>query len=157
MAAKRPVLAVAVAATLVAIGVLAFRGTRSDGPVVARAGGKSAPAPLPGSVGDDNLNVDPTLVSAGRPAPDGPRPKDIVAIEGGSVVLLDAKDGHTLRTLATHPEATTGGFPYLQGVSFTPDRNQVFYSLVGDCGPAAIYMVPTDGNAPPAVVAGGVS
>jgi hypothetical protein len=156
MAAKRPVLAVAVTATLVVIGVLAFRGTQSGSPVVAGAGGKAPAAPLPAAAAD-NLNADPTLVSAGRPAPDGPRPKDIAAIEGGSVVLLDAKDGHTLRTLATHPEATTGGFPYLQGVSITPDRNQVFYSLSGDCGPATIYRVPTDGLTPPAAIVGGVS
>ena len=152
MAAKRPVLAVAVAATLVAIGVLVFRGTRSDGPVVAGAGGKSPAAPLTGDQADDNLDVDPTLVSAGRPSPDGPRPNEIAAIEGGSVVLLDARDGHTVRTLATHTEATTGGFPYLQGVSLSPDRSQVFYSLAGDCGPATIYRVATDGRTPPAVV-----
>jgi len=157
MAAKRPVLAVAVVASLVAIGILTFRGTRSDDPVVAGAVGKPSAAPLPGSAGDGNFDVDPTLVSAGRPAPDGPRPKTIAAIEGGAVLLLDAKDGHTLRTLATHPEAATGGFPYLQGVSLTPDGSQAFYSLAGDCGPASIYRVPTDGQAQPAVVAGGLS
>jgi len=157
MAAKRPVLAVAVVATLVAIGVFAFRGTRSDSPVVAGAGGKAPAAPLADGAGTDDLNVDQTLVSAGRPAPDGPRPNDIAAIQGGSVVLLDAKDGHTLRTLATHPEATTGGFPYLQGVSLSTDRSQVFYSLAGDCGPATIYRVAADGLTPPVTVVGGVS
>ena len=157
MAAKRPVLVVAVAAILVAIGIFAFRGTRSSSPVVAGAGGKSSAAPLAGDAGNGNLDADPTLVSAGRPAPDGPRPKDIAAIEGGTVVLLDAKDGRTLRTLATHPEATTGGFTYLQGVSITPDRSQVFYSLSGDCGPSTIYRVPADGLTPPVAVVGGVS
>ena len=40
--------------------------------------------------------------------------------------MLDGRDGHTVRTLATHPEATTGGFPYLQGVTLSPDRSSGF-------------------------------
>src|SRR5207237_2180873 len=114
MAAKRPVLAVAVAATVVTIGVLAFRGNRADNPVVTRAGGGTPALPAAGGGGDGS--ADTTLVSAGRPSPDGPRPKEIAAIMGGNVVLLDGRDGRTLRTLATHPEATTGGFPYLEGI-----------------------------------------
>jgi hypothetical protein len=160
MAAKRPVLAVAVAGTVVIIGVLAFRGTRSDR-VVTQAGGRApaVPATVPAVPlgGGNRGTVDPTLVSAGHPAPDGPRPNDIAAIEGGSVVLLDARDGHTLRTLATHPEATTGGFPYLEGLSISPDHKQVFYALAGDCGPATIYAVAADGQTPPVVFASGVS
>jgi WD40 repeat protein len=155
MAARRPVLAVAVAATVVAIGVLAFRGTRPDSPVVTRAAGTSPSVPVPGGAGDGS--VDPTLVSAGRPAPDGPRPNEIAAIVGGSVVLLDGRDGHTLRTLATHTEATTGGFPYLEGVALTPDRKQVFYALAGDCGAATIYRVAADGRTPPTALFSGVS
>jgi hypothetical protein len=154
MAAKRPVLAVAVAATLVVIGFLAFRDSDAEGPVITAAG-KSPAAPVEPGTGD--ATVDRTLVSAGRPVADGPRPSDIAAIAGGSVVMLDGKDGHTLRTLATHPEATTGGFPYLQGVSLSPDRRDVFYSLAGDCGPATIYRVAADGHAPTAALLGGVS
>jgi hypothetical protein len=155
MAAKRPVLAVAVAATVATIGILAFRSTRSDNPVVARAGGGSPSVPVAGDDGDGS--VDSTLVSAGRPAPDGPRPTEIAAIVGGSVVMLDARDGHTLRTLATHTEATTGGFPYLEGVSLAPDHKQVFYALAGDCGPSTIYRVAADGRAPTAAILSGVS
>jgi hypothetical protein len=151
MAAKRPVLAVAVAATLVLIGVLALRG--ADNPVVTQAGGKSPAAPPPGA--DDGVST--TLASAGRPPANAPRPADIAAIVGGSVVMLDGRDGHTVRTLATHPEATTGGFPYLQGVSLTPDRNEVFYSLVGDCGAATIYRVPSDGHSAAVAILTGAS
>jgi hypothetical protein len=154
MAAKRPVLAVTVAATLVVIGFLAFRGSGSDNPVVTQAGGKS-PAVPPTGAGDGGVN--PTLTSAGRPAADSPRPAEIAAIVDGSVVLLDGRDGHTLRTLATHPEATTGGFPYLQAVALTPDHSQVFYSLVGDCGPASIYQVPADGHAAAIAILTGAS
>src|SRR5207247_204616 len=86
MAAKRPVLAVAVAAIVVVIGVLAFRGAGgSDSPVVTQAGGK-APAVPPTGAGDD---VNTTLASAGRPAANTPRPAEIAAIVGGSVELLD--------------------------------------------------------------------
>jgi hypothetical protein len=155
MAAKRPVLAVAIAATVVTIGVLAFRGTRSDSPVVARAGGGTPAVPVAGGGGDGS--VDPTLVSAGRPSPDGPRPKEIAAIMGGSVVLLDGRDGRTVRTLATHTEATSGGFPYLEGVSLAPDRSKVFYALAGDCGAATIYQVAADGRTPPVAILAGVS
>ena len=52
-----------------------------------------------------------------------PRPATIAAIVGGSVVLLDGRDGRTVRTLATHDEAATGGFPFLEGVALSPDRN----------------------------------
>ena len=155
MAAKRPVLAVAVAATVVTIGVLALRGNRPDNPVVTRAGGGTPPVPAAGGGGDGS--ADTTLVSAGRPSPDGPRPKEIAAIMGGNVVLLDGRDGRTLRTLATHPEATTGGFPYLQAVSLSPDRSQVFYSLAGDCGPATVYQVPADGHSAAVALLTGVS
>ena len=155
MAAKRPVLAVAVAATVVTIGVLAFRGNRPDNPVVTRAGGGTPPVPAAGGGGDGS--ADTTLVSAGRPSPDGPRPKEIAAIMGGNVVLLDGRDGRTLRTLATHPEATTGGFPYLEGVSLAPDRSNVFYALAGDCGAATIYQVAADGRTPPVPILAGVS
>jgi hypothetical protein len=151
MAARRPVLAVAVAATLVVIGFLAFRGSDS---VVTQAGGKSPEAPAPPGADD---GVDTTLASAGRPAADTPRPAAIAAVAGGSVAMLDSRDGHTLRTLATHPEATTGGFPYLQGISLTPDRSQVFYALAGDCGAATIYQVPADGHSAAVAIASGVS
>jgi len=154
MAAKRPVVAVAVATTVVVIGFLAFRGTQHDGRVITQAGAKSPGAAAPPGNGD---SVDSTLVSAGRPAPNGPRPADIAAVKGGSVVMLDGKDGHELRTLANHAEATTGGFPYLQGVALSPDRSQVFYALAGDCGPSTIYGVPADGHAPTAAVGNGVS
>jgi len=155
MAAKRSVVGVAAVGTVVIIGLLALRGTGSDGRVITRAGGRS-PAVLPTApVGGGT--VDPTLVSTGRPGPDAPRPGEIAATEGGSVVLLDAGDGHTLRTLATHPEATTGGFPYLEGVSISPDHKQVFYALAGDCGPATIYRVAADGVAPPVLFAHGIS
>ena len=157
MAAKRPVLAVAVAATVVTIGFLAFRGSRSDSPVIS-AGGNS-PA-VPGDAGgaeNGNGTVDRTLVSAGRPAPNSPRPTEIAAISGGSVVMLDGRDGHTLRTLATHTEATTGGFPYLQGVSIAPDRSDVFYAMAGDCDSATIYRVPADGHAAPVAALSGLS
>jgi WD40 repeat protein len=153
MAAKRPVLAVAVAGTIVIIGVLAFLGSGPGNPVVTQAGGK-APAVPPTGAGD---GVNTALASAGRPGADAPRPADIAAIVGGSVALLDGRDGHTLRTLGTHPEATTGGFPYLQAVSLSPDRSQVFYSLVGDCGPATIYQVPADGHSAPVAISTGVS
>ena len=164
MAAKRPVLAVAVATTVVAIGFLTFKGTRSDRPVVTRAEGRSPLVPGAGGVGDsldgdavgDNT-VDQTLVSAGRPSPDVPRPATIAAIVGGSVVLLDGRNGRTVRTLATHDEADTGGFPYLEGVSLSPDRNSVFYALAGDCGPATIYRVAADGSTPPEAILDGVS
>jgi hypothetical protein len=62
MAAKRPVVAVAVAATLVIVGVLAFRA--GDDPVVTRAGGKSPAAPP--SAADDGVAT--TLAAAGRPS-----------------------------------------------------------------------------------------
>src|SRR5204862_567801 len=112
------------------------RRTRSDNPLGPRAGGRSPAAPVGG---EGDRRADPTLVSAGHPSPDGPRPKQVAAIIGGTVVLLDGRDGHTLRTLATHTEAATGGFPYLEGVSLTPDRSQVFYALAGDCGASTIY------------------
>lgn len=158
MAAKRPVLAVAVAASVVTVGFLAFQGTRPDSPVITRAEGRSPVAPLPGN--DDGLGAetaDQTLVSADRPTPDGPRPKEIAAIVGGSVVVLDGKDGRTLRTLATHTEATTGGFPYLEAVSLAPDRSSVYYALAGDCGPATIYRVAADGGAPSEAILTGLS
>jgi hypothetical protein len=154
MAAKRPVLAVAVAATLVVIGVLAFRGGGSDSPVVTQAGGKASVEPPAGATGD---GVNTTLAAAGRPAADAPRPAEIAAIIGGSVELLDGRDGHTLRTLANHPEATTGGFPYLQAVSLSPDHSQVFYSLAGDCGPATIFRVPADGHSAAVAILKGLS
>jgi hypothetical protein len=72
-------------------------------------------------------------------------------------VMLDGRDGHTLRTLATHTEATTGGFPYLEGVSLAPDRRTVFYALAGDCGAATIYRVAADGRTPPEAILSGVS
>ncbi len=157
MAAKRPVLAVAVATTVVAIGFLAFQGTRSGSPVISTSG--KSPA-VPGAA-DNGAGIpgdtDRTLVSTGRPSPNGPRPSEIAAISGGSIVMLDARDGHTLRTLATHTEATTGGFPYLQGVSLTPDRSDVFYSLVGDCAAASIFRVPADGHGKPEAILTGVS
>jgi len=151
MAAKRPVVAVAVAATLVIVGVLAFRA--GDDPVVTRAGGKSAAAP-PSAADDD---VATTLAAAGRPSAKAPRPVEIAAIVGGSVVMLDGRDGVTMRTLANHPEATTGGFPFLQSVTLTPDRREVYYSLVGDCGAATIYRVPTDGSMSSVAILTGVS
>lgn len=157
MAAKRPVLAVAVATTLMALGFLAFRGSRSDSPVISTSG---KPPAVPGGAGQGvggPDTVDRTLVSTGRPSPNGPRPTDVAAISGGSIVMLDARDGHTLRTLATHIEATTGGFPYLQGVSVTPDRSEVFYSLVGDCDVATIFRVPADGHGKPDSILTGVS
>ncbi|HEY0400363.1 MAG TPA: hypothetical protein VGF00_18325, partial [Acidimicrobiia bacterium] len=81
MAAKRPVVAVAVVATTLAvIGVLAFRGNGPDAPVITRAGGKAPAAPAAAPV--TGGGADPTLVSAGRPAPDGPRPDEIAAIAG---------------------------------------------------------------------------
>jgi len=157
MAAKRPVLAVAVAGIVAVIGVLAFRGSPSDSPVIS-TGGQAPTVPSAGGNGEGGGGtVDRTLVSAGRPSPNAPRPDQIAAIEGGSVVMVDGRDGHTVRTLATHREATTGGFPYLQGVSLSTDRSQVFYSLAGDCGPATIYRVAADGLTPPVTVVGGVS
>jgi len=143
--------AVAVAATLVIIGFLAFYA--GDNPVVTQAGGKS-PAPPP-SAADDGVST--TLARAGRPSGKEPRPVEIAAIVGGSVVMLDGRDGDTLRTLANHPEATTGGFPYLQGVTLTPDRSQVYYSMVGDCGAATVYRVPTDGSLSSVAILTGVS
>ena len=161
MAAMRPVLAVLAAGTVVIIGFLALRSTGSDSPVITRAGGAPAvPATVPAvPMGDGQAGAaaDPTLVSAGHPTPEGPRPGQIAAIEGGSVVVLDSADGHTVRTLATHPEATSGGFPYLEGVSLAPDRSQVFYALAGDCGPGTIYKVAADAKTPPARFADGVS
>jgi hypothetical protein len=154
MAAKRPVLAVAAATTLVAIGFLAFfRGDGSDSPVIS-AGGKAPSMP---NGATEPGGVDRTLVSTGRPSPNGPRPPEIAAISGGTVVMLDGKDGHNLRTLATHTEATTGGFPYLQGVSLSPDRKDVFYSLAGDCDSATIFRVPADGHGAPTSLLTGVS
>ncbi|MEW6475145.1 MAG: hypothetical protein AB1679_23060 [Actinomycetota bacterium] len=157
MAAKRPVVAVTVAATVAIIGILAFRGTRPDNPVISTGG---PPPAVPGSAGNaegDSGTADRTLVSTGRPSPNGPRPSEIAAISGGSVVMLDGRDGHTLRTLATHTEATTGGYPYLQGVSLSPDRREVFYSLSGDCDSATIYRVPADGHSAAVVAFNGVS
>ena|GEM_PF-6026534 len=154
-AAKRPLVAVAVAATLVSIGFLTLRGSGSSHRVETRAGGTVPAAPLPGGLGDGS--ADPALVSTGRPSATAARPAEIAAIVGGSVVLLDATDGRTLRTLATHPEATTGGFPYLEGLSLSPDRKTVFYALAGDCGPATIYRVAADGRTPPQAILAGVS
>jgi hypothetical protein len=151
MSATRSVLAVAMAATLVTIGFLAFRGTRPDSPVISVGGN---PPAVPGAPEGD---ADRTLVSTGRPSPNGPRPTEMAAISGGTVVMLDGRDGHTLRTLATHAEAATGGFPYLQGVSLSPDRRDVFYSLVGDCADATIYRVPADGKAASEKMLTGVS
>ena len=150
MAAKRPLVAVAVAATLVLIGVLAFQA--GDNPVVTQAGGRSPDAPPAADEG-----VSTTLARAGRPSAKEPRPVEIAAIVGGSVVMLDGHDGDTLRTLANHPEATTGGYPYLQGVALTPDRSQVYYSLVGDCGGATMYRVPADGSLSSVAVLTGIS
>jgi hypothetical protein len=158
MAAKRPVLAVAVAGSVVAIGFLAFQGTRPESPVITRAEGRSPVAPVAGiDAGVGAETADPTPVSADRPSPDGPRPKEVAAIVDGSVVVLDGKDGRTLRTLATHGEATTGGFPYLEGVTLAPDRSSVYYALAGDCGPATIYRVAADGGAPSEAILSGVS
>lgn len=157
MAAKRPVLTVAVAASVVIIGFLAFQGSRPESPVIT-AEGRAPAAPVPGSeVPTGGESPDPTLVSADRPSPDAARPKEIAAIVGGSVVVLDGKDGRTLRTLATHTEATTGGFPYLEGVALAPDRSSVYYALAGDCGPATIYRVAADGATPSEAILSGVS
>lgn len=147
MAAKRPVLAVAGATTLLALGFLVFQGSRSGSPVISTSGTQPA---VPDT-------VDPSLVSTGRPAPNGPRPAEIAAVSGGSIVMLDARDGHTVRTLANHTEASTGGFPYLQGISVTPDRSDVLYSLVGDCDAATIFKVPADGHGKPDAILTGVS
>ncbi len=157
MAAKRPVLAVAVAATVVAIGFLAFRVGPSDSPVISTGGKPPAVPTAPGNGEGESGTVDRTLVSAGRPSPNSPRPSEIAAISGGSVVMLDGRDGHTVRTLATHTEATSGGFPYLQGVSLSPDRSEVFYSMSGDCDSATIYRVPADGHSAAVVAFSGVS
>ncbi|HVW33030.1 MAG TPA: hypothetical protein VHL53_10865 [Acidimicrobiia bacterium] len=144
-------------------GFLAFRTAGSDHAVVAKAAGGTATvsaaptAAVPPSPPPPGAAADPTLVSAGRPAPDGPRPKDIAAIQGGAVVLLNGADGHVLRTLASHPEAATGGFPYLEGVSLSPDRKQVFYAVAGDCGAAQIFRVAADGKTPSRPVLTGVS
>jgi hypothetical protein len=158
MAAKRPVLAVAVAGSVVAIGFLAFQGTRPDRPVITRAEGRSPAAPVSGvDAGFGAETADPTPVSADRPSPDGPRPEEVAAIVGGSVVVLDGEDGRTLRTLATHSEATTGGFPYLEAVTLAPDRRSVYYALAGDCGPGTIYRVAADGGAPGEAILSGLS
>lgn len=149
--AKRPVVAVAVAAILVFIGVLAFQA--GDNPVVTQAGGKVPAAPP--AVPDDGVAT--TLARAARPSVQAPRPVEIAAIAGGSVVMLDGHDGETLRILANHPEATTGGYPYLQGVALSPDRSQVYYSLVGDCGAATIFRVPADGSLSSVAVLTGIS
>jgi len=151
MAAKRPLVALAVAATVVSIGFLTLGGSGPGRRVETRAGGPPAAAPLP------DAQADPTLVSTGRPSLVAARPAEIAAIVGGSVVLLDSADGRTIRTLATHAEAATGGFPYLEGVSLSPDRKTVFYALAGDCGPAAIYRVATDGRTPAETILAGVS
>jgi hypothetical protein len=155
MAAKRPLVAVAVAATVVSIGFLTLRGSGPGHRVETRAGVSAPATPLP--TGLDDGRADTTLVSAARPSTQAPRPAEIAAIVGGSVVLLDGTDGHTVRTLATHPEATTGGFPYLEGLSRSPDGKTVFYALAGDCGPATIYRVAADGRTPPVAILGGVS
>jgi len=158
MAAKRPVLAVAVAASVVAIGFLAFPGARPESPVISTGG--DTPAMPGGALGDEgnaDTGVDRTLVSTGRPSPDSPRPGEIAAISGGSVMMLDGKRGSTVRTLATHEEAATGGFPYLQGVALTPDRREVFYALAGDCAAATIFRVAVDGHAGPESLFPGVS
>jgi hypothetical protein len=110
----------------------------------------------PGADGG-GATADSTLVSAGRPSPNGPRPAEIAAISGGSVVMLDARDGHTVRTLATHTEAATGGYPYLQGVSLSPDRSEVFYSLSGDCDSATLFRVPSDAHSAAVAAGSGVS
>lgn len=158
MAAKRPVLAVAVAGSVVAVGFLAFQGTRAESPVITRAEGRSPVAPVRGiDAGAGAESADPTPVSADRPSPHGPRPREVAAIVDGSVVVLDGKDGRTLRTLATHSEATTGGFPYLEGLALAPDRSSVYYALAGDCGPATIYRVAADGGAPSEAILSGVS
>lgn len=157
MAAKRPVLVVAVAGSVVTIGFLAFLGTRPDRPVVTRAEGRSPAAPVRGiDAGIGAESADPTLASPG-PSPDGPRPEEVAAIVGGSVVVLDGEDGRILRTLATHSEATTGGFPYLEAVTLAPDRSSVYYALAGDCGPATIYRVAADGEAPSEAILTGLS
>jgi hypothetical protein len=155
MAAKRSALAVAAVGTVAVIGVLAFRGSGGGSPVIAGGGppAEVSTGPLP----DGSGTVDRTLVSAGRPSAHAPRPGEIAAVEGGNVVMLDGGDGHTLRTLATHTEASTGGFPYLQSVSLTPDHRDVFYARVGDCGPATIFRVAADGNAPTQALLTGVS
>ena len=158
MAAMRPVLAIAVAGTVAVIGVLALRSPRSDSPVVAGSP-LAVPVTVPAApIGDGSGGAaDPTLVSVGHPSPDAARPSDIAAIVGGSIVMLDGRDGHTLRTLANHPEADSGGFPHLEGLSLTPDRSAVFYALAGDCGQGTIYRVATDGHTPPVVFTTGVS
>jgi hypothetical protein len=158
MAAKRPVVVVAVGATVVAIAFLALFGNGANRPVVTRAGGAAPAAPTPPIAGGDAApQPDPKLVRAGHPSSDAPRPGEIAAIVGGSVVLLDSTDGHTLRTLATHTEAMTGGFPHLEGLALTPDGRQVFYALAGDCGPSTIYRVATDGRTAPVGILSGVS
>jgi hypothetical protein len=155
MAAKRPLVVLAVATTVVSIGFLTLRGSGPGHRVETRAGGASPAAPLPTGLGDGS--ADPTLVSTGRPSPTASRPADIAAVVGGSVVLLDGRDGHTVRTLATHTEATTGGFPYLEGVSLSPDGKTVYYALAGDCGPATIYRVAADGRTPSEGMVDGLS
>src|SRR5687767_10824321 len=158
MAAKRSVLAVAVAGSVVTIGFLAFLGTRPDRPVITRAEGRSPDAPVRGiDAGVGAETADATLVTPDRPSPDGPRPEEVAAIVGGSVVVLDGEDGRTLRTLATHSEATTGGFPYLEAVTLAPDRSSVYYALAGDCGPATIYRVAASGEAPSEAILTGLS
>jgi len=157
MAARRPVLAVAVAATVAIIGVFAYRVSGSDSPVVTQAGGKAAGVPPAGGGDSNGDGVSTTLTRTGRTDADSARPAEIAAIADGSVVVLDGTGGNTLRTLATHPEATTGGFPYLQAISLSPDRSHVFYSLVGDCGPATIYRVPADGRSASVAILTGVS
>lgn len=149
MAAKRPVVVVAVSATLVLIGFLAFQAGGDR--VVTQAGGRPPAAPPPA---DEGVT---TTVETERPSIKEPRPIEIAAIVGGSVVMLDGHDGDTLRTLANHPEATTGGYPYLQGVTLTPDGSQVYYSLVGDCGAATMYRVPADGSLSSVAVLAGIS
>lgn len=84
-------------------------------------------------------------------------PAEIVALSGGSVAVLDTATGRVVRRLATHPETAAGGFPYLQGLTLTPDHGHVYYALAGDCGLSTIFSVPFDGSTPPEVVAEGVS
>ena len=103
------------------LGFLAFRGSGSDGPVVTRPRRHRRESLRPCRRRRRRRR---SRHDAGQCRPPGRRrtPSRLrsPAIVGGSVVLLDGRDGHTLRTLATHPEADHRRVPLPAGRHAVP-------------------------------------
>ena len=86
-----------------------------------------------------------------------PAPGEVAAIsaEAGVVALVETATGERRALLASVP--TGDGQPVLQGVSLSPDRRDVYFSVADGCHQGVIRRVGTGGKASPVDVVTGIS